>query len=286
MKTSGPMYKYVTLESSSTPVKTQSSTTHTKIVTPTEPIMIKIDVDDETLDGADDGLTREEFNKKYTCKGAKQMLIDKMICTGTDNEKSMSMEKKRGSVRDVIEKKQQRKNLPISNNIDVRTPDAHMRYETFRVEFGDYAAQIPRFSRTNADAFKDAGVNIRSKRKKVRNSENSIQWAGKKYLISEWNDLLDSWEQKYPCIGKRGDDEQIANREERESLNKFRIDCWNHMRPVLWPVRVGVVTTIPEWFRAKYKLDIWGNVVTMDVSISITQFFVNFIGLICLDLFL
>ena len=259
----------------STPVKTQSSTTP-KIVTPIESKIIEIfTVDEAEPAGVLHILSKKKFNKKYTGKGTKQKIIDIQGHNGIVSEESISEMRE-----PVREKKQQCTNSSISNNINVRPPDALTRYETFSVEFGDFAAQIPRLFRTNADVFEEAGVVTRSKRKpseQNKDSEAFVQWANKKYLISEWNGLLTSWEQKYFEIKtkrKRGDDELIANKE-RESLKQFRDDCWSRLRPV-WPGKAGVVTThqnnkqnIPVSFKDKYKLDIWGNVVTKDVRFSI-----------------
>ena len=229
------------------------------------------------LDEVDWKITKAEFNDKYRVKGSKQELAEIMIHYAMGYEKGMKIDCMRRTVWGMIESSQQYTELFVSTKVAAEPQQTI--YDEFLSDFGDIATEIPRIIQTNAAVFQVAGVHIRSKHLRTKQAQKYlVQWAGKNYEIEEWNELLDSWEKKYSLQSakstkrKVGDDVLIAANQERESTDKFRIDCWNLLRPV-WPARAGVVTrsqsnkhSIPEWFRAKFKLDIWGNVVTMTVS--------------------
>ena len=237
------------------------------------------------LDDEDWGLSKAAFGNKYMGKGAKLRLFDMMMHYDMHHEKGLPIATMREIMWDMIKLIQPYTDSSISTEADACSPSVSSVFDRFRVEFGEFARQIPRLVQTNAAAYRAAGVKARSKRiqsGKVLQSSYLIQWAGKDYSIEKWNDLLDLWEKKYPVItGNRpGADNQIAKKQEadnqiadkQEPLKNFRVDCWNLLRPVVWPAtaRVNTRSKIPDSFRAKFKLDIWGNVVTFNVSFSIT----------------
>ena len=241
--------------------------------------MTAIDEDDDrmqpeakpfgALDMVDWEFKKKVFRDKYAGKGAKQKLAQIMMYYGIRYEKGMRVVDMRESVWGMIESSQ-RYTVP-SESPAVASATIFTR---FSVEFGDFAAQIPIIIQTAT--LKAAKVTTRSKRNQSGKNEKPtyfMQWAGKSYPIEEWNKLILSWEDNYPVTSKRkkGADEETADKQQ-ESLKNYRIDCWNLLRPV-WPTTAGMITrsqsnknNIPEWFKTKYKLDIWGNVVTMDVS--------------------
>ena len=252
-----------------------------------EAVIVVIDLDDDekqsevklcgALDEVDWKITKADFYDKYMVKGSKQELAKIMMHYAMGYVKGMKIDDMRGAVWGMIYSSQRYPELFVSTEAAVEPQQTI--YDKFLIDFGDFATEIPRIIQTNAAVFQVAGVKTRSKHMHTKQEqEYLVRWAGKNYKIEEWNELLGIWEKKYSLqIAKRtkrmvGDDVKITGNQKRESTDKFRIDCWNLLRPV-WPARTGVVTrsqsnkhSIPELFRAKYKLDIWGNVVTMTVS--------------------
>ena len=228
-----------------------------------------------SLDDVDWGLTKSAFGTKHKGTGAKEKLAEIMMYYHLGYVKGMNIDPMREAVWDMIVRLGQFQDLSTSTKACVDSPKVNSVFDRFHVEFGDLIEQIPRLIHLNAAVNQAAGVTTRSRRTKpevIVKPSYLMQWAGKDYPINEWNDLVELWEKSYPPI----------DRNEREpdcDLKKYRVDCWNRLRPV-WPVASWdrVVTrsqsnkhSIPEWFRAKYKLDIWGNVVTMDVRFSIIR---------------
>ena len=146
------------------------------------------------LDDEDWGLSKAAFGNKYMGKGAKLELLKMMMHYDMRYEKGMPIATMREIMWDMIKLIQPYTDSSISTEADAGSPSVSSVFDRFRVEFGEFARQIPRLVQTNAAAYRAAGVKARSKRiqsGKVLQSSYLIQWAGKDYSIEKWNDLLD-----------------------------------------------------------------------------------------------
>ena len=147
---------------------------------------------------------------------------------------------------------------------EVESRDARGDYDPVPMEFRDFLTDVPKLFQSSFSSYSAAGVETRSKRVNQTKTTSepmwTVQWGVREFTIIEWNAQVLSWESRYPVVrdnahGRGGDGD----------TGKFRTHCWDLMDPV-FPSRGGMATrhSLPEWFCATFKTDIWGNVLTLD----------------------